>query len=154
MVGEPLNISGTTNREPGTIITISTFAGPAELPVALVNVEWPTPDQGVFNATIDTSEAEPGTYTLEADDGDGHTDTVTVEIKAAVPSPTPSPSPTVSPTPTPTPTPSPTPPVSPVAPTTPTPTPSPSPSPTPGFEAIFAVAGLLAITYFVLRRKK
>ncbi|MCU4140349.1 MAG: hypothetical protein MW690_000280 [Methanophagales archaeon] len=24
-VGEPLNVSGTTNREPGTIITVSTF---------------------------------------------------------------------------------------------------------------------------------
>ena len=154
-VGTPLNINGTTNREPGTIITISTFAGPTELPVAMVEVEWPTPDEGVFNATIDTSGAEPGTYTLEADDGDGHTDTVTVEIKAAVPSPSPSPSPTVSPTPTPTPTPtpSPSPAASPVAPTTPTPTPTPSPTP-PGFEAIFAVAGLLAVTYFVLRRKK
>ncbi|RLE41590.1 hypothetical protein DRJ16_06030, partial [Candidatus Woesearchaeota archaeon] len=155
-VGEPLNISGVTNREPGTTITISTFAGPTELPAAIVEVEWPTPDEGVFKATIDTTDAVPGTYTLEADDGDGHTDTVTVEIKAAVPSPTPSPSPTVSPTPSPTPTPTPTPSptVSPVAPTTPTPTPSPSPSPTPGFEAIFAVAGLLAVTYFVLRRKK
>ena len=155
-VGEPLNISGVTNREPGTTITISTFAGPTELPAAIVEVEWPTPDEGVFKATIDTTDAVPGTYTLEADDGDGHTDTVTVEIKAAVPSPTPSPSPTVSPTPTPTPSPSPTPTptVSPVATPTPTPTPSPSPSPTPGFEAIFAVAGLLAVTYFVLRRRK
>ena len=48
-------------------------------------VEWPTPDEGVFSATIDTSDAVPGTYILEADDGDGHTDTVTVEIKAAIP---------------------------------------------------------------------
>ena len=38
---------------------------------------------------------------------------------------------------------------------TPSPSPSPSPSPTPpGFEAIFAVAGLLAIAYLVLRRRK
>ena len=154
MVGEPLNISGVTNREPGTTITISTFAGPTILDTVLAEVEWPTPDEGVFSATIDTTGAEPGTYTFEADDGDGHTDTITVEISAAVPSPTPSPSPTVSPTPTPTPSPTPTPTASPVAPTTPTPTPSPSPSPTPGFEALFAVAGLLAITYFVLRRKK
>ena len=155
-VGEPLNISGLTNREPETPITISTISGPAELPTVVVEAEWPTPDQGVFSATIDTTNAVPGTYTLEADDGDGHTDTVTVEILAAVPSPSPSPSPTVSPTPTPTPTPtpSPSPAASPVAPTTPTPTPSPSPSPTPGFEAIFAVAGLLTIAYLVLRRRK
>ena len=85
MVGEPLNITGTTNREPGTIIMISTFTGPVGLPAVLTEVEWPTPDEGVFSATIDTSEAVPGTYILEAEDIDGNTDTVTVEIKAAVP---------------------------------------------------------------------
>ena len=152
-VGEPLIINGTTNREPGTLITISTFSGPADLPAEIVEVEWPTPDIGVFNVTIETSDAVPGTYILEADDGEGHTDTVTVEIKAAVPSPTPSPTPTVSPTPTPTPSPTPTPTISPVVTPTPTPTPTPSPTP-PGFEALFAVAGLLAIAYFVLRRRK
>ena len=40
--------------------------------------------------------------------------------------------------------------------TTPTPTPSPTPTvtstPTPGFEAVFAIAGLLAVVY-LLRRK-
>ena len=48
--------------------------------------------------------------------------------------------PTASPTPTP----------------TPTVTPTPSPSPTPGFEAIFAITGLLAVAYviLILRRKK
>jgi len=85
MVGEPLNITGTTNREPGTIIMISTFTGPVGLPAVLTEVEWPTPDEGVFSATIDTSDAVPGTYILEAEDIDGNTDTVTVEIKAAVP---------------------------------------------------------------------
>ena len=64
---------------------------------------------------------------------------------------TPSPSPSPSPTPTPTPILTPTPPLT----GTPTPTPTPSPSPTPpGFEAILAVAGLLAVAYFVLRRRK
>ena len=59
-----------------------------------------------------------------------------------------------SPTPTPplTPTPSPTVTMSPLP--SPSPMPSPSPSPTPGFEALFAVAGLLAIAYLVLRRRK
>ena len=77
-VGEPLYVSGTTNREPGTLIVIWTFAGPVDLPAVLVEVEWPTPDEGVFNATIDTSDAVPATYTIEADDGDGHTDEVAV----------------------------------------------------------------------------
>ena len=83
-VGEPLVVTGTTNREPETTITISTFAGPMDLPAVIAEVEWPTKDGGVFNATIDTTDAVSGTYTLEADDGDGHTDTATVEIPPAI----------------------------------------------------------------------
>jgi len=74
-------------------------------------------------------------------------------------------------TPTPTPTPSPTPTITPKptaisvatpvitatpVPATPTPAPTSTPSPTPkppGFEAAFAIAGLLAVAYLVLRRK-
>ena len=154
-IGEPLNVSGTTNREPDTLITISTFAGPMDLPVGIAEVEWPTPEEGVFEATIDTTDAVPGTYTLEADDGDGNTDTVTVEILATGATPAPTPLPTgVTPTPAPT-----------AAPETPTPapatatpapaTPTPTPKPTPGFGAsVFTIAGLLAIAYLVLRRRK
>jgi len=152
-VGEPLNVTGTTNREPGTKITISTIAGPMDLPSVVTEVEWISKDEAIFEATIDTTDAIPGTYTLEADDGDGNTDTITVEILAAVPTPTPSPSPTPTESPTPTPSPTPSPTVSPGVTPTPTPTPSPSPSPTPGFEVFFAVAGLLAVAYLVLRRR-
>ncbi|MCW3132898.1 MAG: PGF-CTERM sorting domain-containing protein [Methanophagales archaeon] len=53
---------------------------------------------------------------IKADDGDGHTDEATVEIVTAIPTPTP---------------------------VTPTPTATPSPTPPPGFEAVFAIAGLL-----------
>jgi len=86
-VGEPLNVTGITNREPGTKILISTISGPMDLPSVVADVEWPSKDQGVFEATIDTTGAIPGTYILEADDRDGNTDTITVEISAAVPSP-------------------------------------------------------------------
>ena len=82
-----------------------------------------------------------------------------IEMKGPVvmptPSPTPPPTPTITPTPTPPPSPSPTPTVAPT-PTpivTPTPTPTPTPSP-PGFEAVFAIACLLTIAYFVRRRKR
>ena len=51
---------------------ISTFSGPAELPFAIVEVEWPSPDVGVFATTIDTSDAVPGTYALEAYDTEGN----------------------------------------------------------------------------------
>ena len=56
---------------------------------------------------------------------------------AVTPTAAPTPSPTTAPTPTPT--------------AVPTSTPTPSP---PGFEAVFAIASLLAIAYFVRRREK
>ena len=68
---------------------------------------------------------------------------------ASKPAATPSPTPTVTPKPTATPTMPP--------PVTPTPSPTPTPTPTPeppGFEAVFAIAGLLAVAYLVMRRKK
>jgi len=49
------------------------------------------------------------------------------------------------------PVPSPTP--SPTVTSTPTAIPSPTPAPTPGFEAVFAIAGLLAVVYLLRRRK-
>lgn len=82
IIGEPLEIRGTTNREPETTIAIWTIEGPTELPPVITEVEWPTAEQGEFAATIDTSDAVPGTYTLKAEDGDGHSDTATVEIVA------------------------------------------------------------------------
>jgi len=62
--------------------------------------------------------------------------------------PTPTPTPMVMVTVTPTPTPP-----------TPVATPTPTPTPTPkkriqGFEAVFAIAGLLAVAYLVLRKKR
>jgi len=81
-IGTPLDVTGTTNRETGTMIVIYAIEGPVYLPPAIAEVEWPTADVGVFNATIDTTDAVAGNYTLEADDGDGNADTATVEILA------------------------------------------------------------------------
>jgi len=148
-VGEPLVVTGISNRGEGHIIIV-TVKGPVELTPETVPVE-----NGTFNATFDTSDAKPGTYTVKADDGDGHTDEVTVDIVATGATPAPTPLPTgVTPTPAPTAAPeTPTP-----APATPTPapaTPTPTPKPTPGFGAsVFTIAGLLAIAYLVLRRRK
>ena len=83
-IGEPLELTGITNREPETVIMISTCAGPMDFPAVMTRVEWSTSDQGIFTATIDTTYALPGTYTFEADDGDGHTDKATVELLPAV----------------------------------------------------------------------
>ncbi|RJS70056.1 PGF-CTERM sorting domain-containing protein, partial [Methanophagales archaeon] len=68
--------------------------------------------------------------------------------------PTPTPTPVPTPTPTLVVTPTATPTMPPVSPT-PTPTATPTPTPTPpGFEAVFAIAGLLAVAYLVLRRNR
>jgi len=144
-VGEPLVVNGTSNREEGFSIVI-TVKGPVELPPQTVTLT-----NGTFSATFNTSNVVPGTYTVKADDLDGHTDTTTVEIStAAAPTPTPT---EVTPTPTATPTETIPPTATPAA--TPTATPAATPTPTPpGFEAVFAIAGLLAIAYLVLRRRK
>ena len=148
-VGDPLNITGTTNRESGTMITISRFAGPSDLPAALAKVEWPTGDTGVFTATIDTTGAAVGTYTILADDGDGNTDTIDVEILTEVPVAEPTAEPTATPEPTAKPTAAPAPTAAPTAEPTAEPTPEP-----PGFEVVFAIAGMLAIAYLVLRKRR
>ncbi|MCD6210976.1 MAG: hypothetical protein J7J01_08870 [Methanophagales archaeon] len=70
-------------------------------------------------------------------------------------SPSPSPASTPSPSPTPTASPIPTPIVTPTPSPTPTLTPAPAPAPpAPVLEAIFAIGGLLAVAYFMLRRRR
>jgi PGF-CTERM protein len=144
-VGAPMVVSGSTNREEGFAIVV-TAKGPTELTPKTVMVE-----NGKFNATFDTTGAKEGMYTVKADDGDGHTDEVTASISGTAPSPTATVSPTATPaTPTPTMPPTPTP----ATPTPATPTPA-TPTPEePGFEAVFAIAGLLALAYLVLRIRK
>lgn len=135
-IGELLVVNGTTNRAEGTQILV-TVNGPVEFIPAMVRVE-----NGTFNATFDTSAAHEGTYTVKADDGAGHTDEAMVNLRAPVPVQTP-PIPTVTPAPTP----------SPQLPVTPPPTVRATPTPeVPGFEAAFALAGLLTAYLIRLRR--
>jgi len=93
-------------------------------------------------------------------DGDGWSDSYEIRMGTdpndptsypGAPEVTPTPTPTPSPTPSPTPKPTATPTIPP--PITPTPSPTPTPEP-PGFEAVFAIAGLLAVAYLVLRKKR
>ncbi|RZN37167.1 MAG: hypothetical protein EFT35_06650 [Methanophagales archaeon ANME-1-THS] len=77
-VGEPLVVTGTTNREEGFAIVV-TVKGPVELTPQVVTIT-----KGTFNAIFDTTGAPAGTYTVKADDGDGHTDTTTVKILPAI----------------------------------------------------------------------
>jgi PGF-CTERM protein len=141
--GEPLVVTGTSNRQQGYVIVL-TCKGPVELAPKTVKVENDT-----FGATFDTTGALTGEYIVKADDGDGHVDEAEVfitgagvaeiveEVEEVVEEITATPAPTPKPTPAP----------------TAAPTPEATPKP-PGFEAIFAIAGLLAVAYLVLRRKK
>ena len=88
-IGEPLEITGKTNREPGTKIVIWTIEGPIMLPAVITEVEWTTPNQGIFSAAIDTTGAATGNYTLKADDREGNNDTATVELAPPSPAPVP-----------------------------------------------------------------
>ncbi|MFZ2070248.1 MAG: hypothetical protein WAV32_01320 [Halobacteriota archaeon] len=76
-IGEPLEVTGTTNRTEGYTIFV-TVRGPTELTPATVTVH-----NGTFNATLDTSDAKVGVYVVTADDGDGNTDTKQVSIGRA-----------------------------------------------------------------------
>ncbi|MBL7118271.1 MAG: hypothetical protein ISS94_05770, partial [Candidatus Syntrophoarchaeum sp.] len=76
--GEPLIVTGTTNRKEGFAILV-TVKGPVHLTPQTVTIT-----KGTFSATFDTTDAPAGTYTVKADDGDGHTDTKTVEILPAL----------------------------------------------------------------------
>ena len=85
-VGEPLKVNGVTNRVPGTTITInSTIEYLTPHPHLIpAKVKWPSPNYGVFNVTINTTDAKSGTYTLIADDGEGNINITTVEILPAI----------------------------------------------------------------------
>ncbi|MBN1456041.1 MAG: PGF-pre-PGF domain-containing protein [Methanomicrobia archaeon] len=76
-VGEPLIVTGTSDREDAFTITV-TAKGPVELAPQTVQVE-----NGKFTATFDTTSAAGGIYTVTADDGEGHRDEATATIGAA-----------------------------------------------------------------------
>jgi hypothetical protein len=78
-IGEPLVVTGTTNRQEGYVLVV-TCKGPVELAPHTVKIE-----NGAFSATFDTTGAVEGEYTVKADDGDGHTDEIVVRIGAVPP---------------------------------------------------------------------
>lgn len=78
-VGEPLVVTGTSNRQDGYTIIVTCSKGPVELCPQTVQVE-----NGTFEATFDTTDAVTGEYTVKADDGHGHTDEKDVNILPAI----------------------------------------------------------------------
>ena len=162
---------------PGTLPYVDLSANPADIPAdgsstsTITALVWDGEDWMLENLTVKfstdlgditasalvengtatailTAWTEPGAATITAEanlSGDVGTITNTNRVNFTTPGVTPTP-PVLTPTPTPTVTVS----------LTPTATVSPAPSPTkkpliPGFEAVFAIASLLAVAYLVLR---
>ena len=148
---------GTTTTTPGTLATInltanSTNTGTATLGlfnVKVVDRSGSKMPSSEINGTATVGSTPSSTLAP----GGGNGGATTTPTPTHTPGETPTPPAEVTPTPTPfveeTPSPSLT--------LTPTPAPTVSPTPTPkepGFEAVFAIAGLLAVAYLVLRRKR
>jgi len=74
-IGDPLVVTGASNRKDGYAIVVTCKGETMELVPQIVKI-----DDGAFWCVFDTTYATTGTYIVEVDDGDGHTDTVTVEI--------------------------------------------------------------------------
>jgi PGF-CTERM protein len=144
-IGDPLTITGTTNKGDGTIIVVALTAMLYEAPPVTTVVR-----DGKFSATMDTSDLLPGTYLIEADDGDGHVDENFVDIKEKTQTSELTPESTVKTTATPEPSAA-APETSPVATAVPA-TMEPTPE-EPGFEAVVAITGLLAAVYLLKRKK-
>jgi|GEM_PF-5455105 PGF-CTERM protein len=130
-VGEPVTIKATVENsgdlEGSADITLKV----AGTEVATKSVSLGPGESDIVSFTV--TEDTPGTYNVDVN---GVTGSFTVKAK---PTPTPPPK-------------TPTPPPATPKPTTPPPTPTPTPEKQPGFEAIFAVVGLLAVAYLLRRR--
>ena len=159
-VGETMVVSGTTNLDPddNTINVEVTDSDGNSLALADTD-EWNT-DNGQYSVTVDTSDFETGTVTVEADDGD-NTDVVNVEIvseRADIDTATPEPDTPEPDADTPEPdTDTPEPDTDTPEPDTATPEPeteepTSTPTSTPGFGVVVALTALLAAALLAIRR--
>lgn len=145
-VGEDVTITATVENVGNITENVTIVFEVNEEEVKSVNVTVNANATEIVNCIV--AQDEPGTYDVTVG-GASATFTVTAP-RTPIPSPTLSPTPIVTPTliPTLTPTPTETPPIA-----TPTPEETPTPTPTPaGFEAGIAIAGLLAVTYILIRK--
>ncbi|WP_049910464.1 HVO_2072 family ArtA-dependent S-layer glycoprotein [Natrinema gari] len=79
VAGEAMTVSGATNRQPDdNTITVEVTDGPSVSQFDLASTEQWGAD-GRWNVTLDTEGIEPGTYTIETNDGDS-TDKADIRI--------------------------------------------------------------------------
>lgn len=158
-LGQKIEVTGTTNRKVDTPIIVTVEGLDETTPKLKPKIATVKEDDktfyNTFSISFETASANIGKYVVTADDGDGHIASTTVTILPAE-----EPSVNVSSTPTPetpgqeqgtnesaTATPQMT------TPTT-TPTPRTETEKEPGFETIVSIAGLLAVTWLLRRRKR
>jgi len=80
VVGNPLVVNGETSRKDGSIIWITVKKPYYEIvPQAAIATDK------TFSATFNTTGAQPGTYTVKANDGCGYTTATSVNIIAGTP---------------------------------------------------------------------
>ena len=80
VAGDPLVVTGETSRKDGSIIWITVKRQYQEIvPEAAIATDK------TFSATFDTTGAQPGTYTVKANDGYGYTTSTSVNIIAGAP---------------------------------------------------------------------
>ncbi|ELY84536.1 HVO_2072 family ArtA-dependent S-layer glycoprotein [Natrinema altunense] len=81
VTGETMTVTGVTNRQPDdNTITVEVTEGPSATQFDLTSAEQWGAD-GRWNVTLDTEGIEPGTYTVETDDGDS-TDRADIRLTA------------------------------------------------------------------------
>jgi hypothetical protein len=80
VAGDPLVVTGETSRKDGSIIWLTVKKPYYEIvPQAAIATD------NAFSATFDTTGAQPGTYTVKANDGYGYTTSTSVNIIAGAP---------------------------------------------------------------------
>lgn len=80
VVGDPLVVTGKTSRKYSSIIWLTVKKPYYEIvPQAAIATDK------TFSATFDTTGAQPGTYTVNANDGCGYTTSTSVNIIAGTP---------------------------------------------------------------------
>jgi hypothetical protein len=80
VAGDPLVVTGKTSRKDGSIIWIT-----AKKPYYEIVPQAAIATDNSFSVTFDTTGAQPGTYTVKANDGYGYTTSTSVNITAGAP---------------------------------------------------------------------
>jgi PGF-CTERM protein len=145
---EAVTVSGTSNRQDGTVVFVEVFDEDDELVVSTEATVDGAANR--WETSLDLSDLETGTYSLRASDDETAAQLafeVVSEVTTPTETPMETPVPTESPTPSATPTESPTPSATPTEPPTTTPTEF------PGFGVVLTVVAILAVALLGIRRR-